>query len=74
MNQPTNQKDDVQGAGVYPADSTPSAQAPAGTPGTSGVRVYDRPDTPQGGLNMSTIVLMIIALMIIGAVIWSVMT
>lgn len=71
MNQPTNQKDDVQGAGVYPADSTPSAQAPTATPG---VRVYDRPDSPQGGLNMTTIVLMIIALMVIGAVIWSVMT
>lgn len=74
MNHPPTQSDDVQGAGVYPADSTPSAQAPAGTPGTSGVRVYDRPDSPQGGLNMTTIILMIIALMVIGAVIWSVMT
>jgi hypothetical protein len=74
MNQPSNQPDDVQGAGVYPTDSPTAGQAPAGTPGTSGVRVYDRPDSPQGGLNMSTIILMIIALMIIGAVIWSVMT
>lgn len=70
MNQPTNQKDDVQGAGVFPADSTTSAQSPAGTPG---VHVYDRPDGPVGGINITTIVLMLIALLVVGAIIWSVM-
>lgn len=74
MNQPSNQSDDVQGAGVYPADSPTAGQAPAGTPRIPGVRVYDHPDSPQRGFSITTIVLMIIALMVIGVVIWSVMT
>lgn len=72
MNQPINQQDDVQGAGVYPADTPTTGQPPAGTPATSGVGVYDRPEGAGGGVNITTIVLMIVALLVVGAIIWTV--
>lgn len=76
MNNPTRETDEVQGAGVY-SSTPPSAgtdSPPLGTPGTSSVRVYDRPDSPQNGMNITTIVLMLIALLIISAIVWSVIT
>jgi hypothetical protein len=71
MNQPSRETEEAKGANVY--SSTPTSDAPAGTPGTSSVRVYDRPDTPKSGVSMVTIVLMIIALLAVGAIVWSVM-
>lgn len=74
MNNPRQDTNEVQGAGVYPTDSTASNQSPTGTPPTSTVGVYNRPENAGGGMSMATIVLMIIALMVIGAIVWSVMT
>lgn len=75
MNNPSRENDQNQGATVYPSTPTASAstqQPPLGTPGTSSVRVYDRPDKPQTGINMTTLVLMLIALLVVGAIVWSV--
>jgi hypothetical protein len=73
MNHPPQETDDVKGVGVYPTDSTTSNQPPTGASGTPSVRVYDRPDSPAGGINMMSIALMIIALLVVGAIVWSVM-
>lgn len=75
MNNPSRENDQSQGATVSsatPTASTTAQQPPLGTPGTSSVRVYDRPDKPQAGINMTTLVLMLIALLVVGAIVWSV--
>jgi len=67
MNSPQRETDDARGAQVY-AETT--NDSPAGTPGTSGVRVYDRPERQQGAGMMGTI-LLIVVLLIIGALVWN---
>jgi len=68
MNNPTRETDEAGGAQVY-SDSNASGDAPAGAPGTSNVRVYDRPEGTQASGMMGTI-LLIIALLVIAALVW----
>lgn len=72
MNNTPRETDEVQGATVYP--TTPGADEASGTPGASSVRVYDRPDKPQQGVSMMTIILMLVALLVVAAIVWSLMT
>jgi hypothetical protein len=49
-----------------------SNDSPAGTPGTPGVRVYDRPETQQGP-GMLGIILLIVGLIAVGLLVWNFM-
>lgn len=63
MNSPQRETDDARRAQVY-TESTDDN--PAATPG---VRVYDRPE--RQGMGMMGTILLIIALLAIGALVWN---
>lgn len=71
MNNPPRETDEAQGAQVY-TDTSVSNDSPAGTPGTPGVRVYDRPETQQGP-GMLGIILLIVGLIAVGLLVWNFM-
>lgn len=69
MNSPSRETNEAQGAGVY--SDTPSVDtSPAGTPGTSSVRVYDRPEETSKTPGMLGIILTLLVVLAISWFVW----